>query len=381
MASSSSRFPGTMIMLSRMVYSMNWYNLSPALDQIANDFGINFSGTGILFSLFLFGVGAFQVPAGVLASKVGTKRVAMGGLAIMGISVLASSFSPSYSFLIIMRLVTGISAAFFFSTAIGILYELYARDITRMVGFYNSFFAIGGGIGIFLFTPVTNIFGWRINTLLAGLATIVVAAITAFSLPRSNPVGKLDYREVFERLTDRTIWFIAIGLDGLWALNFTFSEYFKPYAISLGQSQIAAGLMGGMILFVGVLGGYAAGKLRKYSLFWVVVIFTIVVGVSIMSIPWLSGPMIWIPVLTDGIMAVTVISSEYAILIWLDRDPRYVPLSLGTVNSIQIGIGSIVPFVFASLDTSSYTPSWLFLGLLSILLLPLAGVVLKRKGV
>ncbi len=360
---------------------MNWYNLSPALNLIAKDFGIKFSSTGLLFSLFLFGAGAFQVPAGVLASRVGAKKVAMSGLFVMGASAVASSLSPSYTVLVALRFVTGIAAAFFFSTAIGILNELYARDITKMVGLYNSFFAIGGGIGVFLYTPIANIFGWRIDSLIAGAVTLIVAAVTTVSLPRSRISGRLEYRKVFERLTDKTIWMVALGLDGLWGLNFTFSEYFKSYANFIGQPQIIAGLMGGMILFVGVIGGYMAGRLKKYRPLYIVTVFTIIIGISVSLIPWLVGALIWIPVFTDGIMAVIVISTEYAILIRLDRDPRYVPLSLGTVNSIQIGFGSLIPLVFASLNTNGYTVSWLFLGLLSIAVLPLIWIVLRRKQV
>ncbi len=381
MVSGSTRFPGTMIMLSRLVYAMNWYNLSPAVDVIAKDFNISFASTSLMFSLFLFGAGAFQIPAGVLATRIGAKKVAMAGLFLMAIAAIASAFSPSYTVLIALRFVTGFAAAFFFSSAIGILNELYGRDITKMVGIYNGFFAIGGGIGIFLFTPVVNTLGWRYDSLLAGISTLIVASITTISLPKSSVIGNFDARKIIERLTDKTIWLVALGLDGLWGLNFTFSEYFKSYAIYIGQPQIIAGLMGGMILFLGIFGGYFTGSMRRYKPLHVVTILTIFIGTSVAVIPLLSGLWIWLPVIVDGILAVIVISTEYGILIKLDRDPRYVPLSLGTVNSIQIGFGSLVPFTFASLNVNSYAPSWIFLGVLAIAVLPLLWIVLRGRDV
>lgn len=381
MVSGSTRFPGTMIMLSRLVYAMNWYNLSPAVDVIAKDFNISFASTSLMFSLFLFGAGAFQIPAGVLATRIGAKKVAMAGLFLMAIAAIASAFSPSYTVLIALRFVTGFAAAFFFSSAIGILNELYGRDITKMVGIYNGFFAIGGGIGIFLFTPVVNTLGWRYDSLLAGISTLIVASITTISLPKSSVQGNFDARKIIERLTDKTIWLVALGLDGLWGLNFTFSEYFKSYAIYIGQPQIIAGLMGGMILFLGIFGGYFTGSMRRYKPLHIVTILTIFIGTSVAVIPLLSGLWIWLPVIVDGILAVIVISTEYGILIKLDRDPRYVPLSLGTVNSIQIGFGSLVPFTFASLNVNSYAPSWIFLGVLAIAVLPLLWIVLRGRDV
>lgn len=381
MSSVNTRFAGSMIMLSRLVYAMNWYNISPAIGDISRDFGVSFAATSLLFTFFLFGAGIFQIPAGVIASRIGAKRVAMGGLFVMSIAAIASAFTPSYTVLVALRFVTGLAAAFFFSSAVGLLNDLYQRDITKMVGIYNGFFAIGGGVGIFLFTPIVNDFGWRFGFLLSGSVTLVVAIVTTISLPKTHIFGSFDPKKVLERLTDRTIWLVALGLDGLWGLNFTFSEYFKSYAIFLGQPEIIAGLMGGMILFLGIVGGILTGNLRKYKVLPTVSILTTMVGLSIALIPFLPGLTIWLPVIVDGIMSVVVVSMEYGILIQLNRDPRYVPLSLGTVNSIQIGFGSLIPLVFAYLHGSGYTYSWIFLGSLAIVLLPLLWIELRHKEV
>lgn len=365
-------------MLSRLVYAMNWYNLSPAVNDIAKTFNINFAATTLLFSFFLFGAGAFQIPAGILASRIGAKRVAMGGLVIMSLAAIASTFAPSFIMLISLRFVSGIAAAFFFSSAIGLLNDLYNRNITKMVGIYNGFFAIGGGIGIFLFTPVVHMVGWRADSLISGSVTLIIALVTIISLPKSTIYGTFNAREVFSRLTDRTIWLVALGLDGLWALNYTLSEYFSTYAIHLGETQIIAGLMGGMILFLGIVGGIITGPLRKYRALPSVIGLTAMIGISVAMIPFLQGLTLWIPVILDGIFSVVVISTEYGILIQLNRNPRYVPLSLGTVNSIQIGFGSLFPLVFGYLHNGGYTPSWIFLGLMAIALLPLIWMALRK---
>lgn len=381
MTSPGTKFAGSMIMISRLVYAMNWYNLSPAIVPIEKAFSIDPAQTSLLFSFFLFGAGIFQIPAGILASKIGSKRVAMSGLFVMAVTAILSTFAPSYTVLVALRFITGFAAAFFFSSAIGILNELYQRDITKMVGIYNGFFAIGGGVGIFLFTPIVNSLGWRPDFMIAGIVTLIVAAITTFSLPRTRITGTIDLKAVKERLTDRTIWLVALGLDGLWGLSFTFSEYFKTYAVYIGQPQLIAGLMGGMILFLGIIGGYLTGPMRRYSPLRTVSILTTLVGASIALIPFLPGFTIWTPVVMDGIFSVVVVSMEYGILIRLNKDPRYVPLSLGTVNSIQIGFGSLIPFAFAFLNDGTYTYSWIFLGLLSIVLLPLLWMALRNRRV
>lgn len=370
-----------MIMLSRLVYAMNWYNLSPAIGEIGREFSISPAETSLLFSFFLFGAGIFQIPAGIMASRIGSKKVAMAGLFVMSVSAVVSTFSPDYTVLVAFRFISGIGAAFFFSSAIGVLNELYQRDITKMVGIYNGFFAIGGGVGIFMFTPIVTALGWRMGSMIAGVVTLIVAVITTYSLPRTRVTGAFHMSAVRERLTDRTIWLVALGLAGLWGLNFTFSEYFKTYATFIGEPDLIAGLMGGMILFLGIVGGYLTGHMRKYSPLWSVSLLTTLVGASIIIIPFLNGITIWVPVVIDGIFSVVIVSMEYGILIRLNKDPRYVPLSLGTVNSIQIGFGSIVPFIFAFLNDGTYTFSWIFLGSLAIVLLPLLWIELRHRKI
>lgn len=368
-----------MIMISRLFYALNWFNISPALYQISETFKVSFTATGLTLSLFLAGAGIFQVPAGIVASRIGAKRTAMSGMMVMSVSVILSGLVASFYELLAFRFVAGIGAAFFFSSGMGILNDLYEDNVMNMVGIYNGFFSIGGGIGIFLFTPIVSFMGWRADMLISGFLTLAVTVLSTIFLPKSHSYGAIDSKHLIQRVTDKTLWLLALGFDGLWALNFTFSEYFKPYVASIGIPNIIAGLMGGMILFSGILGGYLTGVFRRFEPVKMTVSLVLVVGLFVALVPFMNVAGLWSSAIGVGTLSVIVISTQYGIIIMKHRDPRYIPLNLGLVNSIQIGVGAIVPFVFAYLQNYGYEEAWLFLAVFSAAMLPLIGFALRDR--
>ena len=57
------------IVLARILYAVNWFNISSIFYLIMIDFSQDVSMLGLITSAFLIGIGLFQIPAGILASK------------------------------------------------------------------------------------------------------------------------------------------------------------------------------------------------------------------------------------------------------------------------------------------------------------------------
>ena len=53
---------------------MNWYNLAPAIYQVSSAFSVSVDQAGLVFAFFLLGAGLFQVPAGLIAAKWGSRN-------------------------------------------------------------------------------------------------------------------------------------------------------------------------------------------------------------------------------------------------------------------------------------------------------------------
>ncbi|OWP55955.1 MAG: hypothetical protein B2I17_08195 [Thermoplasmatales archaeon B_DKE] len=374
-----SMFSGITIMAGRLFYSMNWYNVSPALGDISSTYHIPFSLTGLILAVFLLGAGVFQIPAGIIATKIGSRNTSVLGLVLMSLAVLGSALSPTFLLFVVMRLITGIGAAFFFSSAIGVLSDIYYDKLPEMVGLYNGFFSIGAGIGIFAFIPLIDIFGWQNSLLISGTITLVSALAFFIIVPKGERGGQFDVHKIKSRILDRRIWYISLGFSGFWALNFTLAEYFKTFAESFGFSVIVAGLMGSAIMFLGIVGGILTGFFRRGRPIRTSVVLTLFLSMSLLLLMFNSAYTLWTVVALNGVFAVVIFSLQYTAVIRLDSDRLYIPLNVGLMNSLQLGFGSLVPLVFAFLIPYGYSISWAFLALLSVVTLPMVYMFRIRK--
>ena len=198
---------------------------------------------------------------------------------------------------------------------------------------------------------------------------LISAFFVQFTVNEQESSQSFDFSGLLRRLADARIWIIGIGLVGLWSLNYTLPEYFKAYATSIGISSFIAGTMGGMVPIAGAFGGMITGVFRRYNPIKFSAILVIAIGLAVAAISYSTGAVTWIIILSTGIISTLVISLEYAIVANIERSNRYMALNVGLINSIQIGIGSTIPFFFGfliQLSSGSYVYSWIFLGAFAI---------------
>ena len=114
--------------LGRAIYAFNWYNVSPAYPYLQNAFPQEYGYIWMMFALFLIGAGLFQIPAGMLAARIGSRRTSIFGLFLMGASAALIYIAPGLYVIIALRFITGVAAAFFFSSGISVIsYLLFLR--------------------------------------------------------------------------------------------------------------------------------------------------------------------------------------------------------------------------------------------------------------
>ena len=79
-----------------------------------------------------------------------------------------------------------------------------------------------------------------------------------------------------------------------------------------------------------------------------------------------------------GAISIMLFSLEYYYVILLEKEEKYVPLSISIMNGIQIATGSLIAAVFGYLYAFSPELSWLFLPAVSLAMFPL-GINTIRK--
>ena len=97
----------TALILTRLIYAVNWYNFAAVFTLIARDLNQNVAGLGAAVGSFYLGAGLFQVPGGLVAAKIGPKRTAVYGTLLASASSVLTAVSTDFSQLPVLRFMVG----------------------------------------------------------------------------------------------------------------------------------------------------------------------------------------------------------------------------------------------------------------------------------
>jgi ACS family glucarate transporter-like MFS transporter len=181
-----------MLFLLSAVAFLDRTNISIAGVQMRQEYGFDQSHLGWVFSAFLIGYAAFQVPAGWLSWRYGPRRVLTIGIVWWGVlSVGTALVSPqsghALSLLMMVRFLLGAGEA--------VMYPAGNQFISRWIpvqerGKANGWIFAGVGAGSALSPPLITLiiagYGWR-AAFYACAAIGLVAALAWFILARDKP--------------------------------------------------------------------------------------------------------------------------------------------------------------------------------------------------
>jgi MFS family permease len=370
------------VLTSRVVYTINWFNIAPALILIKSDLQLDPLAEGILAASFLVGAGVFQIPAGVASSRWGPKNISQAGMLILSLSGIGEGLSPNFPILTFSRFFLGVGAALFFAPAIGILTPLFKPEEEGLVlGLYNSCFNIGGGIGLFAWVFVIDALNWHWGLILGGLLGLVSVGIGQIVIPRDTNIStrQRSMRHAFE---NRNIWIIAFGVLGIWGGIFAASQFLELYlSTSLSFTKATAGLIASLIMFAsifgGPIGGYLSDRLRRRKIFILAPGLLTAIGIALFGTS--PATLLWLVIPTVGFLDAMVFSTMYAsVSQYPEIGHEYASLGISIINSVQIlgsfGVTLGFPLLAA---TYGYPTGWVFVGGLAFVLMML--VLLLRE--
>ncbi|MFZ3355608.1 MAG: MFS transporter [Thermoplasmata archaeon] len=377
------------LLVSRMVYAFNWYNVGAVFSLLEIGLHAGTEQIGIVLGAFLIGVGLFQVPAGLAAIRYGARRVSIFALLMMGIAGVASAFAPSWQTLALIRFVAGVGAAFFFSPALSLVASYYpSGQRGPVIGLYNGGFSIGGTVGIFAGAALGYAYGWPIALLVGGIGLLVIGLVAFAVLPTRPKEGQPRLAAIWSEgrqvLRSRSIWALSLALTGFWAAIYIVAQYFVAYGTHVhpvwGLGVIAA--LPSVVVLLSFPGGPVGGWLgeRARDPRRLIALFAVGAGLSVLAIPFSPLWALWgvcaLLGFTDGVV--------FAVLYLI---PTYLPethgeglaLGVAVVNSIQVFLGSglAIAFGFIAADWG-YFDAWVITAVLSLVMLPLLVLVRGR---
>lgn len=364
----------------RVGYAYNWFDLGPGLLSIGAEFRVGSAEWGLLVAAFLGGAGALQVPAGLLARRIGARSVSLWGVGLLAASGVASALAPSFDALLASRLLAGVGAGLFFSPAIGLVASLYPAGRRGLpVGTFSSAFSGGAGLGVLGSSLLVPEIGWRGAMAVGGvgLGLVVLLAIglipaaagAAPPRPDAGPGPRWP-----RALTSRAPWAVGFAFVGLEGASFATGQFIVPFGESVrGWSIALAGLVGMTFvvpsLFGGPVGGPVAERDRHHRTQFVIATLVGAVGLTLLPFVGLGVTV------AVGIVFSFSYGFVYAVMyvlphFWADVPPEEVPLAIGLLNSVQLAGGALVSFLFGwVVAASSYSVAWEVLAVATVVTL------------
>ncbi|MEJ8554236.1 MFS transporter [Tepidibacter sp. Z1-5] len=133
--------------------------VDPILPTIAKHIGASHWEIEMLFTAYIFTMAIMMIPSGILATKLGDKRMMCIGLGIVTVFSLLCAVSNGIVQLSIFRSGWGLGNSMFFATAMILLIQ-FSKDANRAIGLYEA--AIGLGMaGGPLLGGILGGYSWR----------------------------------------------------------------------------------------------------------------------------------------------------------------------------------------------------------------------------
>lgn len=374
------------LLLARVVYTINWFNIASIFYLIASDFREDIAILGIISASFLLGVGLFQVPAGIMAAKFGPRKIAIYGIMISSSAALVTGLASDTTQIIVLRFIIGIGMACFFGPSVILVSKYLGKESEGLgIGLLNSAHALGGIVGLFGWVVLAEFVGWRATLILSGGLGISTAIMLSSTLLRDMDEIKKEFKlkvsHVFDTLFNRSLIILGLTLLGFQAgssMILTFSIFY--FVDNLKINSIEAALIGSLSLVVGLLSSPFFGRLydkignaRKLLFISGILSASSLVGFATNSIY-----VIIVSIIVTGFFLSAGFVIVYAKAKEINKAlPQYQTLAVGFVNGVSLSGVFWVPVLFSSIVSElGYQIAWL-LGCLVVILLILPVVRLK----
>lgn len=404
------------LMLARIFYTVNWFNIPAIFIFIAVDFNEDISLLGLITASFFIGVGLFQVLAGILAAKYSPRKIAILGIAIASTAVFFSAFSIDLLSIAVLRFIVGLGMAFFFGPSVILISEYVGKQSEGLgMGLLNSAHAIGGIIGLFVWVLVAEFLGWRTSIVLSAIAGLITLVILQMWLPKideprpnqgrdtrpdtnneysekTQDIGseidveqrrfsfKIKFGHVKDILLNKSLIKLGLVLLGFQVgsgLIWSFIVFYLADHIKIDPA--IAGLIGSLNLIVALISSPIVGKAydKLGNARKLLAISGIISAVSVMMIGVLQSQvyLIGISVVVAGFFLSWgfVIVYVKAKQVNTQSPPTYQTLSVSYVNGISLFGAFWIPILFAYIiNQFGYMSAWIVGGVIFLaLVLPI----------
>ncbi len=348
------------------VITISQVNIASIYLPVSITFNEQIVGLGVLTSAFFIGYGIVEIAGGVAGARFGAKTVANLGLLITILSLVACAFAPSFGALIALRFAVGIGFGLFFPSGLVLAIRQMAEASSGLAaGSTTAAFSIGGAAGVFGWSVLSAVYGWRASLLIQ--AAILFATAMAFVLwvpsDRSSSAPNLSSSAFRTALTNRKLLAVSVLLFGSGAtsiLSGNFLVYYleKSFDVQPGYAGFIAALSYAVVLVTALVGGRVFDRGSDPKLIVLISILVLASGTAIIAVHSVLLALVGSLLCGLAIGPISVVAIVTARRSAASQELE--PLVIGVADQFSLAgvfAGALVfPFLVVGLG---YPPAWL----------------------
>ena len=352
----------------------------------AAEFSLSFAQVGIIRTAYSGGMALFQIPAGLIAERIGERTVLVVGTLVTAMGFIVAGLAGGFASLLVVLLVAGLGSGVQHPLASSIVSQAYETGRRRTaLGTYNFSGDLGKvavpAVVAFLATGLS----WRVPAALYG-AVGIVAALVIWALLARLDVGTRPLPRESVEIAQGGGWgirdprgFQALTLIGM-IDNATRSPFltFLPFVLIEYKGATLAGVGVAMALLFagGAVGKFVCGVMaERIGIIRAVVITEMATTVGIIAVVAAPLPVAYALLVPLGIAlngTSSVLYGTVAELVSPERRSR----AYGLYYTVTIATSAIAPTIYGLLsDAVGVRATLTVVGLMVLVTIPLCLVL------
>lgn len=289
------------------------------LREIGSDLSVSIAQAGLLISGYALGV-VFGAPImTILTARMPRKRVLLGLMVIFIIGNIVCAIAPSYSLMMVARMVTALAHGTFFGVGSVVATSLVAENKrASAIAVMFTGLTVANVLGVPFGTWLGQTLGWRSTFWAVSLVGIAALLVIAALLPKDDQAPdvtdwRADLRAIGRLPVLLGLATTVFGYAGVFTV-FTYIAPLLTQVAGLSDSAVSPILLvfgGGMII-----GNILGGKLADRNLGRTLTVTLIALGLSLGLMPlfFASG---WSSVLIVGLTGIAAFATVAPLQMWV----------------------------------------------------------------
>jgi len=271
-------------------------NVGAVAETMADAYGVSLAAIGLLTTALFVTHLAVQIPGGRLIDRIGARTVGLAALAIVAAANAVALTTPSFGVGMAARLVMGLGTGVGFVAGIDLVRAGKGGPFWQ--GAYGGATMAAGGLALMIVPQLVGPLDWR-APYWSGLLLAVAGVVPVLAAGRVASVGREHLEtEHASVVHDRRLWPLAAIQMATFGLSVVAGNWIVTLLEHEGHARDVSGLVGGLVLFAGVVTRPLGGLLvrRSHRLAWALVAVSLCAGAA-GCLVLATGPPLWLAAL------------------------------------------------------------------------------------